>query len=117
MHESLLKDRYKQDDPLTRLANLAANLSRISKTSPVRGNWSSILRDTREGKYFIEWTALDSPPELLETLQSIQLRLCQVEQAGPGAWCKPASDPLRVQIKEWSDQLVAFYIKHRGSSR
>ncbi|MEW5875946.1 MAG: hypothetical protein AB1752_12295 [Candidatus Zixiibacteriota bacterium] len=107
--------RYKQDDPLTRLVNLAANLSRIAKTRPVTGNWSSILRDAREGKYFIEWTALDSPPVLLETLQTIQLRLCQIEQAGPDAWGDPKSDPLRRQMREWSDQLVAFYLEHKGS--
>jgi len=114
MHERTLRDRFLRDDPMTRLGNIAANLARISRPGPVPASWGLVLRNSREGKYFIEWTALDSPPELLETLQTIQLRLCQIEQAGPEAWAAPKSDQLRQQMSKWSDQLVAFYLEHKG---
>jgi hypothetical protein len=108
-----LEERFRRDPAAIRLGNLAANLARISSSTPSREEWPFVLHNIRESKYFIEWMAPDLRSEFWEFVIALQVRLAQVEQNGLQAWVDRTSDDLRVRIREWSEALTQIVLAMR----
>lgn len=103
------RERFLRDPLSRRLGGLAATLGRIS-SSALRSTDPAIVASLlEEAKYFIEWTAAETEPEIAAQLVHMQ-RMISLWQR---AWAEASQNAkqrllLSVQAKEWSDQAVDF---------
>ena len=97
-------------DPLSiRLGGLAATFGRISSSARKSLDPAIVSDALEEAKYFIEWTAADTEPEIAAELVSIQTQI----NLWLRAWektnqLKEQRTLLSVQAKHWSDRALDF---------
>ncbi len=70
-----LRERYMQDRLPIRLGGLATNLMRIASVAGHSGNRQAVDRLLEESKFFIEWTAPDTPLDKQAALVELQVKL------------------------------------------
>jgi hypothetical protein len=104
-----LRERFLRDSLPQRLGGLAATLGRISSTA--RDSFDPLIVQThlREARYFIEWTAAETKPEVAVELVSVQRLLT----LWLNVWDKTSQIReqrvlLSVQAKYWSDRALDF---------
>jgi hypothetical protein len=76
-----LATRYGRMTWQQRLGNLASTLARSSAVSQSEGTSISVSDLLREGMWIIEWSATDTPPDMLAELASTQLELGLLRRA------------------------------------
>jgi hypothetical protein len=91
--------RYLQDPLPRRLGNLASSLNRISLIPSDAGRAAMI----EECKYFIEWTAADTEPNVAEELVDIQRQLTYFEDKLDKS---EVIQTLKTLAKEWSNRVL-----------
>ena len=104
-----LRERFLRDPLPRRLGGLAATLGRISSVARKSSNPENVTRLLEEAKYFIEWTAAETDPEVAAELVSMQ-RLINLWLR---AWDRTDQTKehrilLSVQAKDWSDKAIEF---------
>ncbi|HKY54584.1 MAG TPA: hypothetical protein VJM08_09775 [Anaerolineales bacterium] len=104
-----LRERFLRDPLPRRLGGLAATLGRISSIARETSDPANVSRLLHEARYFIEWTAAETEPEVAAELVSMQ-RLITLWLK---AWDKASQNKeertlLSVQAKYWSDRALAF---------
>jgi len=75
MRLNTLRERYMQDRLPIRLGGLATNLMRIASVAEHPGNRQVVDRLLEESKFFIEWTAPDTPLDKQAALVELQVKL------------------------------------------
>jgi hypothetical protein len=104
-----LRERFLQDSLPQRLGRLAATLGRVSSTARKSFDPLIVQNHLREARYFIEWTAAETEPEVGAELVSIQRLLT----LWLNVWDKTSQIReqrilLSVQAKQWSDRALDF---------
>jgi hypothetical protein len=104
-----LRERFLRDSLPQRLGGLAATLGRMSSTARNSLDPLIVQNHLREARYFIEWTAADTEPEVAAELVSIQRLLT----LWLNVWDKTSQIReqrilLSVQAKYWSDCVLDF---------
>ena len=102
-----LRERFLRDPLPQRLGGLAATLGRVSSSARSFTDPLIAQAHLQEARYFIEWTAADTEPEVAAELVSIQ-RLITLWLK---AWDKTKHineqrTLLSVQAKYWSDRAL-----------
>lgn len=101
------RERYLKDPLPKRLGGLSASLGRISSLARHETDLENVLQMIDECRYYIEWTAAETKPEVASELVDIQVALAM--------WRKLWSEPphtrgqralLSFQAKKWSDQVL-----------
>jgi hypothetical protein len=96
---SKLRDKFSSLPLSKQLGSLASSLNRISLIPSDVGRCTMI----EECKYFIEWTAAATEPEVAEELIDIQRQLTYFEDK----LNQPETvQLLKTQAKEWSDRVL-----------
>jgi hypothetical protein len=109
MDKEKLHQRFLRDPLPRRLGGLAATFGRIS-SSARRSQDPAVVADLLdEARHLIEWTAVETEPEVAAELVNIQILLTLWQKA----WATASQDTrqrllLSVQAKGWSDKLVDF---------
>jgi hypothetical protein len=80
------QERYLRDPLAIRLGGLAANLARIESFSNHPDHGEAVEQLLNESKYFIEWTALDTSPNLQAELIELQCQLAQWQYNWKDIW-------------------------------
>lgn len=106
MNIIVLEQRFRQDPLPRRLGNIAANLARIGGATLCPENWPFVSSNIRESKYFIEWTVPELQPGHGLFLVGVQVQLAQIEQRGRETWTDPASENVRLRLRQWSGILI-----------
>ena len=104
LHERFLRDSLPQ-----RLGGLAATLGRIS--SSARNSFDPLIVQNHllEAKYFIEWTAAETEPEVAVELVFMQRLITQwIKVWEKTNQIKEQRTLLSVQAKYWSDRVLDF---------
>src|SRR5689334_8251719 len=104
-----LRERFLQDPLPRRLGGLAATLGRIS--SSVRKPVDSLIVQNHlyEARYFIEWTAGETEPEIAAELVCIQRFITLwINVWEKTNHIKEQRTLLSVQAKYWSDRALDF---------
>jgi hypothetical protein len=104
-----MRARFLRDPLPRRLGGLAATLGRISSIARESSDPANAIRLLEEARYFIEWTAAETEPEIAAELVSMQ-RLITLWLK---AWNKASQNKeertlLSVQAKYWSDRALDF---------
>ena len=104
-----VRERYLRDPLPVRLGGLAADLARIGSTAtnPTNGRVVEVLLE--EARRFIEWTAVETEPDIASQLVDLQVSLTLWLHS----WLKgPASSVHRAllahQARCWSDQVLTM---------
>ena len=84
-----MRERYLRDAWPVRLGNLASNLRRLSNWIRMRHNDQAVVDLIRESAWFIEWTAEDTPIEVLAELADMQRELCLWRRVWPLEAARP----------------------------
>lgn len=71
----VIKNRYLQDDLQVRLGGIAANLARITSSCCDPADWEAVQSMLEESKFFIEWTAPETPLKVKAFLAELQIQL------------------------------------------
>lgn len=109
----ILKTQYLQNDTLTQLGRLAANLTQI-KALAQAGIKGQLAQDLiRESQFLIEWSVpllnLETKLELATNLVELQRQFSRWKLHWSRLWANPSE---RLQIarhaQEWSDQLLTL---------
>jgi hypothetical protein len=104
-----IKERYMRDDLPRRLGGLAANLARISSSARHSGGAESVARMLEESRYFIEWTAAETEPEVAAELVDIQMMLSLWRSAWPEAQHNHLQRTLlSFSAKKWADRVLQY---------
>jgi len=102
-----IRERFMRDPLATRLAGLAADLSRVASSARSATGSAATMAMLEESQYFIEWTAAEAPPEMGEELVNLQIMLALWRRAWPEAQHSQIQRALlSVQSKHWSDQIL-----------
>jgi hypothetical protein len=101
--------RYLQDPLPIRLGELAATFGRISSSARKFLDPVTVRDALEEAKYFIEWTAADTEPEIASELVAMQTQI----NLWLRAWEKTHQlreqrTLLSVHAKHWSDCALDF---------
>lgn len=98
------RERYLRDPLPRRLGGLAATLGRISSSARNASEAAITQSLLEEAKYYIEWTAAETEPEIAEKLVAMQTLITLWEKAWASAFQnKTQRALLSVQAKQWSD--------------
>ena len=104
-----IKARYLKDPWPTRLAGLAADLSRVSSSARHATGSESVAQMLEESQYFIEWTAAELDPDVAGELVNIQVLIALWRRAWPETQHNPQQRTiLSVQAKVWADQILGL---------
>ncbi len=104
-----LRERFLRDPLPLRLGGLAATLGRVSSSARESLNPSIVTDELEEARYFIEWTAADTEPEIAAELVSMQTLITLWLKAWDKAsQIKEQRTLLSVQAKHWSDRALDF---------
>ena len=101
------RERYLRDPLPIRLGGIAANLARIKSSAGNPLNYQVVNVMLYESKFYIEWTAAETPIETAAALVELQLAL-----VGWGRrWATGYSDPetrnaLIEFARAWSDRVL-----------
>lgn len=102
-----IKTRYLQDDPNVRLGGIAANLARIASFSSNPVNWEAVQSMLEESKFFIEWTAPDSPLNVKAFLVELQIQLALWHLKWPQVYTDPQErEKLSQLARTWSQNVL-----------
>ena len=106
-NEAAIKERYLRDPLPIRLGGLAANLARIQSFSDHPKNRDVVKNILEESKFFIEWTALETQPEVQAELVALQRQLSLWHYGWNILW---ADETLRQAVAEkagrWSQRVL-----------
>lgn len=109
LNKEKLRERCLRDPLPRRLGGLAATFGRVSSVARKSADPENVTRLLEEAKYFIEWTAADTEPEVAAELVSIQtmvnLWLKVWEKTNQN---KEQRTLLSFQAKLWSDRALDF---------
>ena len=101
--------RYLQDPLAIRLGELAATFGRISSSARKSLGPVTVRDALEEAKYFIEWTAVETEPEIAEELVSIQTQINLWLRAWEKTYqLREQRTLLSVHAKHWSDRVLDF---------
>ena len=104
-----LRERYLRDPLPQRLGGLAATLGRVSSSARKAIDSLSVVNHLQEARYFIEWTAAETEPEIAAELVSMQrLITLWLEVWEKTSEIKEQRTLLSVQAKYWSDRVLDF---------
>lgn len=101
------KERFLRDPLPRRLGGIAASLARISSSARRESGQESVEEMIREVKYYIEWTAAETEPEIAAELVNIQVALALWGSGWKetGKLHHPRSI-LSFQAKLWSERVL-----------
>ena len=104
-----LRERFLRDPLPVRLGGLAATLGRVSSSARKSTDSLVVQNLLQEARYFIEWTAADTDPEIGAELVSMQTLITLWLKV----WDKTSQNKeqrtlLSVQAKHWSDRAMDF---------
>ncbi len=101
--------RYVSDSIPRRLGALAADLARVASSARRAEATESVALMLDESRYFIEWVAAETEPEVGAELVDIQIMLTLWRSAWPEAARHPNQRTLlSFQAKKWSDQVLDY---------
>lgn len=104
-----LRERFLSDPLPRRLGGLAATLGRISSVARKSSDPTNITHLLDEAKYFIEWTAAETEPEIAAELVSIQTLInLWLKVWDKTNLIKEQRTLLSVQAKHWPDRAMDF---------
>ena len=103
------RERFLRDPLPRRLGGLAATLGRVSSSARNSSDPALVAELLDEARYFIEWTAADTDPDIAAELVSMQTLLTLWRKA----WMQASQNIeqrtlLSVQAKNWSDRALDF---------
>lgn len=101
------RERYLKDALPRRLGGLSASLGRIASLARYKTDLENVLQMMDECRYYIEWTAAETKPEVASELIDIQVALVMWRRI----WSEPQYTQsqrtlLSFQAKKWSDQVL-----------
>jgi hypothetical protein len=103
----IIKNRYLKDDLPVRLGGIAANLARIASCSLNPVNCDAVVSMLEESKFFIEWTAPDTPLEVRAFLVELQIQLAFWQLVWPRVCHEPKErEELARLTALWSQMLL-----------
>jgi membrane protein required for beta-lactamase induction len=103
------KQRFLRDPLPIRLAGLAADLARIASSARHETGADAVATMIEESRYFIEWIAAETEPEIAAELVDIQRMLTAWRSAWPEVQHSLTQRTLlSVQAKKWSDQVLGY---------
>ncbi len=101
------RERYLRDDLSIRLGGLAANLRRMKSFAAHAGGANAVASLIEESKYFIEWTASDSPIDTAAQLVRLQVELARWQLTWAQRWSDSAHrEQLGESALAWSDRVL-----------
>jgi hypothetical protein len=101
--------RYMRDSVPRRLGALAADLARVSASAHHPNGAESVALMLEESRYFIEWVAAETEPEIGAELVDMQVMLGLWRRAWPEASRSESQRALlSFQAKKWSDQVLDY---------
>jgi hypothetical protein len=104
---NVIRERYLRDGLPIRLGGLAANLARVKSFSDHPDHRDIVESLLDESKFFIEWTALDTEPELQADLVELQVRLACWQRSWINIWADPARRAaVAKEARAWSERLL-----------
>jgi len=104
-----LRERFLRDPLPRRLGGLAATLGRVSSVARKSTDPANVVRLLEEAKYFIEWTAAETEPEIAAELVSMQTLINLWLKAWETAsQYKEQRILLSAEAKHWSDRAMDF---------
>ena len=104
-----LRQRFLRDPLPRRLGGLAATLGRISSSARSSTDLLVVQAHLHEARYFIEWTAAETEPEIAAELVSMQRLITLWLKAWTNAsQNKEERTLLSAQAKYWSDRAMDF---------
>ena len=101
------KQRFLRDPLPRRMGGIAASLARISSSARRESGQARVEEMMQEVKYYIEWTAAETDPEVAAELVNIQIALA-LWQSGwkeTGKLHHPRTI-LSFQAKLWSERVL-----------
>ncbi len=104
-----MRDRYLRDSLPVRLGGLAANLRRIRSFAVQESGGEAVVSLIEECRYFIEWTASETPIDTSAQLVDLQVQLARWQHN----WARIWSDPIgRQRLAEhslvWSERVLGL---------
>jgi hypothetical protein len=104
-----LRERFLRDPLPQRLGGLAATLGRISSSARNFIDPLIVENHLHEARYFIEWTAAETEPEIAAELVSMQrLITLWLRIWNKTSHVREQRTLLSVQAKYWSDRVMDF---------
>ena len=103
-----LYERFMRD-PLSRRLGGLATVGRISSSARQSADVTQVANLLDEAKYFIEWTAAETEPEIAAELINMQRLIVLWQKAWTQKDITPEQRTLpAIQAKQWSDQTLDF---------
>lgn len=104
-----IQERYCRENVPQRLAALAADLSRIASSARRAEGSERVAEMLEESQYFIEWTAVETPPEMAAELVDIQVLLALWRRSWPDAKNDPRQRSLlSILASQWANRVLDF---------
>ncbi|PIX44647.1 MAG: hypothetical protein COZ56_04090 [Armatimonadetes bacterium CG_4_8_14_3_um_filter_58_9] len=102
-----LRARYLRDAVPVRLGGLAATLARISSSARDASSPAVVANLLDEAKHLIEWTAVETSPDVATELVQMQRLIVLWERAWSTACQEPSQRVLlSAQAKAWSNKAL-----------
>lgn len=106
MTEYPRKERFIKDPLSRRLGNLAVNLNRVGVFAE-KNSAESVRNLIGESVRFIEWSAVDTTPEVSETLVQFQVQLARWQLTWDNCWNDQAQQQKIISAtKTMSEQVL-----------
>lgn len=103
------RERFLRDALPRRLGGLAATFGRVSSAAIHSTNPDAAQAMLEEAKYYIEWTAAETEPEIAAELVDMQRLITLWLKVWDKAYeNKTQRTLLSVQAKQWSDRALDF---------
>jgi len=104
-----LRERFLRDPLPQRLGGLAATLGRVSSSARNSLDPLIVRNHLHEARYFIEWTAAETKPEVAAELVSMQrLITLWLRVWEKTSHFREQRTLLSVEAKQWSDRVLDF---------
>jgi len=104
-----LHERFTQDPVSVRLGGIAANFSRIASFAFSPKNSRAVESMIEESKYFIEWTATETSPDVQAFLVELQVKLALLQLRWPEISKDiSATKEIAQEADKWSNSLLRF---------
>jgi hypothetical protein len=102
-----IRERFLKNDVSRRLAGIAADLGRVASSARREAAGERVSEMLEESQYFIEWTAVETQPEVGELLAEIQVMLALWRLYWPESQKDPRQrNLLSVQAQQWSGRVL-----------
>ena len=101
------RERFLRDPLPRRLGALAASLARVSSSARRETGAQATEEMMNECRYFIEWTAAETTPEVASELVDVQVALAMWRRVwNESQHTQSQRTLLSFQAKKWSDQVL-----------